>query len=131
MRLSETGLKSLLQQSVAELGFTRRNEKDGWPNFRRMLCTLDMNLLNSIAGRVAFNYINPVMPPAYNVKAYKLVTVYDLLWQSWRNIPFQLVNVINVLPSHNKKQQDEFWGLFEAQFKKMSSQDKINFMMRS
>lgn len=128
MRISRDGLRLLLSRSVVELGFTRRNEKAGWPQFRRMLCTLDRNLLNSLAGRTVFNFYNPNHPPPYDTRAYNLLTTYDLLWQSWRNIPVESANIINAIPTHTKQDQDKFWALFEAQFRKMSPNDKIRFM---
>lgn len=128
MRLSALGFKQLLQQNVVEAHFTRRIPKAGWRATRRMLCTLDKNLLNSMAGRVALNFNNPVHPPAYPVQAYNLTTVYDLFWQDWRNVPAETLDVVSVIPSHTKPQQDAFWAYFSTFLARLTPQDKEAFM---
>ena len=128
MRLSPIGFTQLLQQNVVEAHFTRRHMKAGWAPTRRMLCTLDKHLLNSMAGRVALNFNNPVHPPAYSTQAYNLVTVYDLFWQDWRNVPAETLDVVSVIPSHTKPQQDAFWAYFSAFLAKLTPQDKESFM---
>ncbi len=126
--ISRSGLHAILQKNVVELGFIRRHAKAGYPFFRRMLCTLDKNFLNSIEGRIVFNFSNPINVPAYDTKAYNLLCVYDLLWQKFRNIPLETTNIIRAIPSHTKEFQEDFWRLFEAQFRKMSPHDKEQFM---
>lgn len=128
MIISAQGLKQLLQSNVAELSFIRRHEKYGWPAGRRMLCTLDRNLLLSLPGRMTLNFKVPSHPPAYPAEAYNLVCVFDLFWQNWRMIPTETTNIVTVIPSHTKKQQDEFWKYFSASLQYMSAQDKEKFM---
>lgn len=128
MKLSYNGLMTLMQNHVVELLFIRRHEKEGWPIGRRMLCTLDRNLLKSLAGRVTLNFRAPTHPPPYVARAYNLVVTWDIFWQDWRAIPVDSVVVVAFFPTHNKKDQDKFWAYFEARFHQMSAQDKVAFM---
>jgi len=124
MRLSRAGLQALLSQNAVELGFTRRHKKQGWPMGRRMLCTLDRNLLLSLPGRTAFNFRPPVHPPPYPADAYGLVCVFDIFWQDWRMIPLETMNIISVIPTHTKKHQEAFWAYFVEFLGKLSSAQK-------
>tara|TARA_R110000822_G_scaffold285247_2_gene406608 strand:- start:2253 stop:2648 length:396 start_codon:yes stop_codon:yes gene_type:complete len=128
MKLSTEGLMALMQQNVVELAFTRRHAKAGWPMGRRMLCTLDRNLLLSLPGRMTLNFKVPSSPPPYIAAQYGLVTTFDLFWQDWRNIPVAATAVVSAIPSHTKQQQDEFWAYFSSRFQEMNAQDKISFM---
>lgn len=128
MILSPNGFKSLLQTNIVEAVFTRRNVKAGWSGTRRILCTLDKNLLLSLAGRMALNYNPPKYPPAYNASAYNLVVVWDLFWQDWRAIPTDSLSVVSVIPCHTKKQQDEFWKYFSDFLQQLTPPQKENFM---
>lgn len=128
MRLSYGGFQSLLNTSVVECGFTRRVLKDGWNPFRRMLCTLDRKLLLSLPGRMALNFTPPVFSPAYNAKQYNLIVVWDILWQDWRAIPFDAVEVISVLPTKTKKDVDKFWVYFANFLQNMTPSEKQTFM---
>lgn len=133
-RLSRDGLKTLLQTHVVELSFVRRHEKFGVrgqnPHVRRMLCTLDGNLLQSLPGRFTLNYQIPINPPAYNPIEKNVVFCWDILWQDWRAIPVEYVIVITAIPVHTQKDQEKFWTLFEGFFAKMSAADKLRFMAK-
>jgi len=128
MRLSPIGFQQLLQQNVVECAFIRRHQKKGWQPHRRMLCTLDKNLLNSLPGRISLNFTNPVYPPPYPAAAHKLVVVWDLFWQDWRAVPMESIDVVTVIPSHTKGQQNVFWAYFSTFLSKLSPQDKKAFM---
>lgn len=128
MKVSALGFKQLLQSNVVEAAFVRRHEKAGWKPTRRILCTLDRNLLSSMAGRVALNFNNPTHPPPYPAQAYNLVVVYDLMWQDWRAVPAETLDVVTVIPSHTKAQQDQFWAYFSAFLSKLTPQNKMAFM---
>ena len=131
MKLSPDGLQAMMQKSVVELVFTRRHVKDGWPMGRRMLCTLDRKLLQSLPGRMTLNFRVPSHPPPYVAKAYNLVVTWDIFWQDYRAIPVDSVQVVSFFPTHNKKEQDKFWAYFTARFQNMSAQDKIDYMKRA
>ena len=128
MKLSRDGLQRLLQDAVVELHFVRRHKKRGYADTRRMLCTNDFELLNSIPGRTALNFKPPTGPPPYDIfhySRYNLVCAFDMFWQDYRMIPMESVNIITVLPT---KPPDEFWKYFNEYLAKMSALDKINTM---
>ena len=133
-RLSRDGLKVLLQTHVVELFFPRRNEKHGFkgqnPFMRRMMCTLDKNLLQSLPGRLTLNYQVPINPPAYNPLEKNVVFCWDIFWQDWRALPVELVVVVAAHPVHTQKDQEKFWKFFEGYFAKMSAADKLRFMSK-
>ena len=128
MRLSAPGFKALLMLNVVECAFIRRHKKAGWQPHRRMLCTLDRNLLNSLPGRVSLNFTNPIHPPPYPASAHNLVVTWDLFWQDWRAVPVESVDVVSVMPSHTKGEQNVFWAYFSAFLTRLSPQDKKAFM---
>lgn len=128
MELSYQGLKKLLQNHIVELTFVRRNPKLGWPNNRRMLCTTSRLLLDSLAGRVAFNFKPPTNPPPYIAEDYELIVAWDLMWQDFRAIPNETAFVINAIPVRNKKEIDQFWLYFDKALKPMTPQEKNKFM---
>jgi hypothetical protein len=127
-QLSRDGLKQLLQTHVVEIFFVRRNEKMGFPPTRRMLTTLDKNLLLSLPGRFTLNYQVPTHPPAYNPVQHNVIFTWDIIWQSWRAIPVEWVRVLNAMPTHTQKDQEKFWKFFEGYLAKMSPMDKLRFM---
>ena len=55
MITSLASLKSILLDKVCEVKFARRNLKPGRPLTRRMLCTNNVQLLNSFEGRTILN----------------------------------------------------------------------------
>lgn len=126
MKVSLEGLKTLLSGSVIELKFIRRIPKEGWPANRRMLCTRDFNLLKSDAGRKILHFKPPSNPPLYIPEQYGLVTVWDIFWQDFRNIPADAVDVIAVIKT--VPDQTQFWEYFDKVLSKMSPQQKIGFM---
>lgn len=128
MRLSQGSLLSLLQQSVVELRFYRRNEKPGWNMYRRMLCTNSVTLLNSAPGQIALHFMPPTYPPAYNWMAKGLVCSFDIFWQKFRMIPAESADTITVFPVTNEEQINGFWKYFNTFLKSMTPQEKIQFM---
>ena len=131
MKLSRDGLQRLLQENAVELMFIRRHEKVGWPIGRRMLCTLDKNLLLSLPGRMSLKFRPAVHPPPYPAKAYGLLVVWDVFWQDYRAIPVDSVSVVSVIPTHTKKAQDEWWAYFSEFLGRLTPQQKEQFMARA
>jgi len=125
MNLSPAGLKSLCSANVVELKFTRRRPKAGFSPSRRMLCTLDITLLNSELGRGIFNYKAPSHTPSYSASRYGLVTVWDIIMQSWRNIPANAATVVTAVPT---KPAEKFWEYFDKTIRPMSAEQKAVFM---
>lgn len=124
MAISVRGLFQLCQQNVVELTFTRRNEMR-YPPTRRMLCTLDKNLLNSDLGKKILNFKPPRFAPPYNAASKKLVTVWDIMMQDWRNVPVEACQIAVAIPTKNQK---DFWDFFDKKIKKMSAAQKAAFM---
>jgi len=127
MFLSYSGLKSLLQQNIVEALFRRRHYKPGYGPNRRIWCTLDRNFLLSLNARLTFNFNPPTHPPPYNAQGYNLLVVWDLMWQDWRAIALDSIDVVSVIPCHTKKQQEEFWQYFNASIKDMTPSQKDQF----
>lgn len=125
MRVGLGALGALLNKNVVELKFVRRRLKPGWSNVRRMLCTNDLKLLNSMPGHMALNYKMPSHPPPYPTAPKNLVCAWDIMWQDWRMINCHDVNVISVIPSDPP---DVFWKYFSESLYDMSADQKIGFM---
>lgn len=125
MYLSQSTLLQVLQSNVVELQFKRRHEKPGWSNYRRMLCTNDYKLLNSVPGRLALHFKPPSHPPPYPWRGKNLACCWDLLWQQYRMVSCESVNIITAIPSQPPEQ---FWNYFNAYLQAMSPSDKVGFM---
>ncbi len=106
MTLSRNDLLSLLQVNVVELRFNRRRPKSTHPYHRRMLCTNDVGILTSKAGMHVFRYKAPTQSLRYDPKAKNLVVTWDILFQDWRAIPCESLDVISVVST---KKEDVFW----------------------
>jgi len=128
MAANLSSLNTLLAYNVVELAFIRRNRKRGWPWNRRMLCTNNKDLLNSMAGRLTLNFAPPTQPPAYNYTSKNLACTWDILWQDWRMLPAEAVNVIATYPVRNKLDIDRFWEFFTKMVYPMTTGQKTKFM---
>lgn len=125
MKLSVSGLYSLCQQNVVEVKFTRRLQNVGKGAVRRMYATLDSELLNSKEGFEILRFKPPTQSASYNANAKGLVTVWDILFQDWRNIPSDTANVVTVTPT---RPLEQFWKYFNDTIRNMTEKDKANFM---
>ena len=125
MKLSLTGLGQLCNENVVEIKFNRRVKLVGMPSARRMLATLDFELLNSTLGKEVLNFKPPMQTPHYNAASKGLLTVWDILFQDWRNIPVESSVVVTAVPT---KPQEKFWEYFNKVIGKMSAQQKADFM---
>jgi hypothetical protein len=127
MTLSLTGLAKLCNDNIVELKFNRRLRFKGLPATRRMLATLDSTLLNSTVGKEILNFKPPTQNTSYNASQRGLLTVWDILFQDWRNIPIESTVVVTAVPT---KPQEEFWKYFDSVIRKMTSKQKEEFMKR-
>lgn len=125
MKLSQGGLLTLLQNNVIELRFRRRRPKPGWNSYRRMLCTNDFQLLNSVPGKIALHFKPPTGPPPYPWRIKNLVCTWDLFWQEWRMVSVETHDVVTVIPT---KPPEQFWSYFNIYLESMSPSDKVAFM---
>ena len=125
MRVSRSGLEAIIRNHVAEIVFWRRTP--GPSDVRRMLCTLDMQLLNSNEGRIALNFRPIKHAPSYNPRAYNLLIVWDIFMQDYRAISMDNCEVVKTIKSNPP---DEWWKYFNEVLSKMTAQQKINFMLK-
>ena len=128
MRLSMSGIAALLSTNVVELRFRRRRVKPNFNIERRMLCTNDQLLLNSMGGMHILNY-RPVGHGSglkYNPTMKNLVISWDLLMQDWRAINCNDCDVVSVLQS--SPNPDKFWTYFTEKIATMGADQKMVFM---
>ena len=116
-------LKSILLDKVCEVKFARRNPKPGRPATRRMLCTNNVQLLNSIEGRTVLNYTPPREAPKYNPNQENLIITWDILMHGYRTINCDTVDLISTLEA-----DQTFWVYLSEKIAPMSAGDKMNFM---
>lgn len=128
MGLSVANLKKLCQQAVVELKFKRRLNKLGFPPNRRMLCTLNVPLLNGDIGKNILNFTRPNNRPPYNAESKGLVVVWDIIMQNWRAIPAESCEVATVFNLLSKADQAKFFNFFDKVIMKMTASQKKNFM---
>lgn len=127
MKLSLDGLRALCKENLVEIKFNRRLKLVGLPPTRRMLATLDEKLLNSTLGKEILNFKPPTHIAHYNAAARGLLTVWDLLFQDWRNIPTENVFVVATIPT---KPPEKFWEYFDKVIGKMTAAQKASFMSK-
>jgi len=115
-------LKTTLQGNVCEILFVKRRPKPGVSSQRRMLCTLDESLLNSVNGRTTLNYKPPSGPPKYNPASKNLLPVWDIMMQGWRMVSMDSCQVINTIL------ENEFFDYFNENIYPMSADEKRKYM---
>ena len=116
-------LKAVLLDKVCEVKFARRNVKPGRPGTRRMLCTNNAQLLNSIEGRTVLNYLPPRQTPAYNPNQENIIITWDILMQDFRTINCDTVDLITTLEA-----DETFWVYINEKIAPMSAGEKMAFM---
>jgi hypothetical protein len=89
---------------------------------RRMLCTLDTNILTSTNGRISLNYRPPANGLPYNAEAMGLLPVWDIFMQDWRMVSMDYCDLVNTI------KEEDFWKYFNEKLMPMSQSEKINFM---
>ena len=123
MITSLASLKAILLDKVCEVKFARRNSKPGRPAMRRMLCTNNIPLLNSVEGRTILNYAPPRQAPSYNPNQENLIVVWDILMQDYRTINCDTVDLISTLEA-----DETFWVYLNEKIAPMSAGEKMGFM---
>ena len=118
-----SNLKSMLLDKVCEVKFARRNIKPGRPASRRMLCTNNVQLLNSVEGRTVLNYRPPRQAPEYNPNQENLIITWDILMQDFRTINCDTVDLITTLEA-----DETFWVYINEKIAPMSAGEKMAFM---
>lgn len=122
MKVNLPSLKNKLQSNVCEIIFEKRRPKPGDSTSRRMLCTLDLNLLNSVNGRTTLNYKPPAGPPKYNPESKNLLPVWDIMMQSWRMVSLDNCEIVNEIP------EDTFFEYFNENIYPMTADEKRAYM---
>lgn len=118
-----SNLRGVLLNNVCEVKFVRRNPKPGKPSTRRMLCTNNAQLLNSVEGRTILNYVPPRQYPKYNPNQENLIITWDIIMQGYRTINCDTVDLISTLEA-----DETFWVYMREKISPMSVNEKINFM---
>lgn len=126
MRLGRTALWILLQKNVVELRFHRRIFKQGFKDYRRMLCTTDKALLMSVPGQKVLNFVPPTGSLKYDPASKNLIVAWDIFMQNFRMINCDDVEVVAVIQT--SPDQTEFWNYFTQRLSKMSTDHKAQFM---
>ena len=126
-RLTLKGLQALCETHLVELKFIRRNKSTLNIPTRRMLCTRDMRILNSELGKMTFNFILPSKNPPYDAGSKNLLTVFDIIFQDWRNIPVENTMVVMAIPTNPQK---SFWEYFDKVIRKMTKKQKQSFIIK-
>jgi len=130
-QFSHGSLTKLLSENVVELVFIRRSGNGLRKKTRRMLCTNNALLLNSIPGKIALGFKPPKgVGLPYDPKAKNLVVTYDLMWQSYRQISLENVNVVSAIPLKTNEEIDNFWEFFSRKLVDMSGSEKEAFMRK-
>jgi hypothetical protein len=115
-------LQSLLKENVCEIVFIRRRPRSNRPLLRRMLCTLDYNLLTSTNGRLSLNFAPSSNILPYNALSKNLLPVWDIFMQDWRMVNMDDCNLITTM------NQEDFWKYFNDVLITMSPQQKMQYM---
>ena len=123
MIIGLSNLRSMLLAKVCEVKFARRNPKPGRPASRRMLCTNNVQLLNSVEGRTVLNYRPPRQAPEYNPNQENLIITWDILMQDFRTINCDTVDLITTLEA-----DETFWVYINEKIAPMSAPEKMAFM---
>lgn len=123
MKVNLANLKQTLLSNVCEIIFAKRRPKLNDSLMRRMLCTLDGNILNSVNGRTTLNFKPPSGPPKYNPESKNLLMVWDILMQDWRMVNCDNVEIVKTIPGN-----DEFWSYFNENILTMEASEKRNYM---
>ena len=121
--MSPGQLNSLLQSNVIDVRFARRRPRPGVPPTRRMLCTLDSSILNSVNGRTVLNYSPPGSNLPYDVYNKGLCMAWDIIMQDFRMISSETASMLNTYPG-----DDTFWEYFNQNIQPMSTEEKTSFM---
>jgi len=121
----------LFGNAVVELHFRRRNYKRFASYTRFMLATTSVKFLNSIPAKAAFHFVPPTKGnAAYNADAYQLKTVYDLIWQDWRNINLRDFQIQGYIPVRTDPEMNYFWLFFRDVLSKLGGYDKVRYTNR-
>tara|TARA_B110000495_G_scaffold94975_1_gene82058 strand:+ start:2559 stop:2930 length:372 start_codon:yes stop_codon:yes gene_type:complete len=121
--MNSSTLNNLLRKDVVDIRFTRRRPRKGVAATRRMLCTLNEDILNSVNGRTVLNYLPPSNTLPYTIADKNISMAWDIMMQNFRMIGADNVNVLTVYPA-----DDTFWDYFNNNIRVMNAEQKITYM---
>jgi hypothetical protein len=126
-KIGRSELKTLLNSNVCEIIFLRRTpERAPVPpraQWRRMLCTNSIQILNSTNGKISLNFRFPRSPRRVNEVKNNIVVAWDIIMQDYRNISMENCYLIQTIPGN-----DAFWKYYNEVLYTMTPGQKINFM---
>ena len=123
------GLRILLMQNIIEVRFRRRKFKEGYNQWRRMLCTTDPKVLKSLPGRMSLLYKDPKGVGLRFVPRQKgLVVAWDIFWSDFRMISLDVYDIVTIIPTNREEDLTKWWVYFNEVLYKMPSQEKLRFM---
>lgn len=127
MKVSNGGLKLLLQENVVEVRFVRRHQKAGQAPTRRMLCTNSKSLLDNIGGKIALRFDPPHQPPKYNPNQHNLVFAWDIMMCQYRAISMETHDIVAIMPLKTPQDMEKFWQYFTEFLAKLNPQERLGF----
>jgi len=118
-------LKNLLAGNVCEIVFVRRRPEraPNRPEIRRMLCTMDYDLLTSFNGKISLNFRMPKTGRRIDEVKHNIVVVWDIFMQDYRNVSMEQCHLRQTVPG-----DDTFWKYFNDVLLKMTPAQKQQFM---
>jgi hypothetical protein len=117
---SVPGFTELCKTHVVDVVFYRRSSPTGNKVMRRMLCTLNSELLNSYFGKRTLKFRPPSKSAPYNAAAKGLVTVWDIFRQDWRNVPVKAAVVMQAPYTMPATPVKNFMEYFDKTIKPMT-----------
>ncbi len=123
--VSRQEMKNLALNNVCEIVFLRRRPEraPNRPEFRRMLCSLNDSLLNSVDGRLSLNFHYPKTTRRIDEVKHNIVVVWDIFMQEYRNVSMDQCFLIQTIPADNR-----FWKYYKEVLYPMSAEQKMTFM---
>jgi len=126
-KISRSELKNLVSSNVCEIIFLRRTpERAPVPpraQWRRMLCTNSIQILNSTNGRISLNFRFPKSPRRIDEVKNNIVVAWDIMMQDYRNISMENCYLIQTIPG-----DETFWKYYNEVLYTMTPAQKMNFM---
>ena len=122
MKTTLSDLKNTVRENVCEIVFVRRRPRPNRPALRRMICTLDPNILNSTNGRLSLNYkpSSNILP--YNAEGKGLLPVWDIFMQDWRMVSTENCDIVSTI------KEEDFWNYFNDTLLPMTPSQKMAYM---
>jgi hypothetical protein len=123
--VSRQELKNLALNNVCEIVFLRRRPEraPNRPEFRRMLCSLNDNLLNSVDGRLSLNFHYPRTSRRIDEAKHNIVVVWDIFMQDYRNVSMDQCYLLQTIPPNER-----FWKYYNDVLYPMTPEQKMTFM---